>query len=112
MLYPANATVRYRIAANYLLLNQPDMALHHADVLAARDDSYYIADADRERYLKERAPAAYRAFLSRSYLYHAYEVAWRASGGRAEHLRGMVTAWPNAEDVLALFFEAKRIPGE
>lgn len=111
-LFPANAAIRYQVSKAYAMMGDNDQALRHAQILAARDDSYYVLDTKRERLLRELQPTAYRTVLARSYLYQAYELAWMTSNRDLKTLRNMTPDRDDARDVLSLFFELKGIEEE
>jgi len=108
-LNPGNAEVRFGVAMQYLLAGQRDKALRHAKVLAALDDSYIIFESPQKKLVLERKPASYLLMLSRSYLFKALEIAWRASDKDLKALRTMVPDNDEAREVLRLFLEAKGI---
>jgi len=108
-LYPGNAEMRFNVAMQYLLAGQRDEALRHAKVLAALDDSYVTFESPQKKLVLERRPASYIAMLSRSYLFKALEIAWRASDKDLTTLRTMLPDNDEAREVLKLFLEAKGI---
>jgi tetratricopeptide (TPR) repeat protein len=107
--WPVNAELRHDVAMRYLLGNDRAKALEHARVLAAIDRSYLASGSGRAGAAAARHDAWYVARLSNSYLFKAFEIAWRASGGNIETIREMAPRNPDAQAAEDLFFESKGI---
>ncbi|MBI5204614.1 MAG: tetratricopeptide repeat protein [Nitrospirae bacterium] len=90
--YPVNAPLRSAVAKHYLLTGKNGDALEQARILARIDESY-----------RASAPARLA-----SYLFGAFEIAWRVSGD-TEVVKGMAPDNPDAKEVLRLFLEWKGI---
>lgn len=102
--YPVNATIRYAIARQYLLTGRTGDALEQARILAELDDTYKLPNDTDKKGTMERMDRSYQAFLSRSYLFHALEIAWRVSKDPLV-VKGITPDNDEAREVLALFFE-------
>ena len=109
---PRNAALRYAVAAQYLLKGKKKEALEHASALAGMDDSYMLPDSINKTLTMERQPPEYRAFLSRSFLFKAFEIAWRASDKDISLVKTMVPSNDDAQEVLRLFLEMKGVETE
>lgn len=90
--YPVNAPLRSAVAKHYLLTGKNGDALEQARILAKIDESYRASNPARLA----------------SYLFGAFEIAWRVSGD-TEVVKGMAPDNPDAKEVLRLFLEWKGI---
>ncbi|MBI5560527.1 MAG: hypothetical protein HY883_04570 [Deltaproteobacteria bacterium] len=104
MSYPVNAPLRYEVARHYLLTKRYGDAIEHSRALAVIDTSYMAPLATRETGIIERRSERYLSRLYRSYLFSAFEIAWRASKDK-EVVRGITPDNPEAKEVMAAFFE-------
>jgi tetratricopeptide (TPR) repeat protein len=76
--YPRNAPLRHLVAMRYLLAGMPGDALEHARVLAGMDEGYLPAvmkEGDEARRLTQWDLKKFY----KSYLFAAFEIAWRVS---------------------------------
>ena len=108
-LYPLRPSIHYAVATDYLLMQNSKMALHHARAIAGLDDSYESHDHYDQVITRQRQPDYYRALLVKSYLFKAYEVAWRASFRDLSVIESLTPDNSYARDVEVLFREAKGI---
>lgn len=104
--FPVNAPLRYTLAMHYLLTGRRGDALEQARILAEIDDSYIIRESRLKSYILERQTPGHVAWLSRSYLYSALEIAWRAAPD-SRVVRGIAPQNPDAQQVVELFVEAR-----
>ncbi|MBN1663689.1 MAG: tetratricopeptide repeat protein [Deltaproteobacteria bacterium] len=104
--YPLNMPNRHFLAMHYILSGRKGDALEQARILANIDDSYVIRDLLQKKYLMEQQPPDYLSKLSRSYLYYALEIAWRASQD-TQVIKGIAPNTPDAAQVVQLFIDAK-----
>ncbi|MBI5885681.1 MAG: hypothetical protein HZB85_03760 [Deltaproteobacteria bacterium] len=108
--FPVNAPIRYAIAQQYLLTGRTGNALEQARILAALDDTYKLPSGTDKKMTIERMDRRYQTQLSRSYLFHALEIAWRVSKD-PQVVKGITPDNDEAREVLALFFEWNDIDG-
>jgi tetratricopeptide (TPR) repeat protein len=104
--YPCSAPVRQALAMQYLLSGKNGEALKQARALAEIDDTYILPESAQKTTLREIRPPEYLQMLSKSYLYSALEIAWRASYN-PEEVKGITPDNPDAAQVLQLFLERK-----
>ena len=112
--YPVNAPLRYALAAHYLVTGRKGDALEQARALAKIDDSYIISDsvsAVTRGLILERQSPEYLSMLKSSYLYGAFEIAWRVSQD-PEVVKGIAPDTPDAAPVLQLFLDSKDVGNE
>jgi tetratricopeptide (TPR) repeat protein len=82
--YPVNAALRNAVAIQHLLAGRKGEALEHASVLARIDDSG-------------------------AYLMQAFEIAWRASDGDVQVVKGLATEAKDGEKAAVKFLASKGI---
>lgn len=108
--YPVNAPLRYAVARHYLLTGRKGDALEQARILAGIDESYTFSDPEsiEAKLMAERRTPAYLSKLYRSYLFGAFEIAWRVSEDK-DVVKGMAPDNPDAREVVRLFLEWKGV---
>ena len=103
---PENSALRYALALHYLVSGRKGDALRQARVLAKIDDSYIVEDSVQKQYILEMQPPGYVAMVKNSYLYGAFEIAWRVSHD-IEVVKGIAPDTPDAAPVLQVFINTK-----
>ncbi len=106
---PSSTAVRYAVAQQYLLRAEKKKALVHAKSLAVLDDSYVVDESSQKLFIIERRTPDYLVRLSRSYLYKALEIAWRATDRNVQVIRSIAPNSTDAHEVVSLFLEKKGI---
>ena len=106
---PGNTELRYAVAMQYLLMGMNQQALEHARVLARIDDSYLLSPSVRNKFVAEMKTSEYMRHLSQSYLFKAYEIAWRASEMNISVIGLMTTDVSETLAVQQLFLESKGV---
>jgi len=106
--YPVNAPLRYSVAMQHLLSGRKGDALEQARLLAKLDDSYILSNPELKTDMIERQTPGYLSMLAGSYLYSAFEIAWRASRD-PEVVKGIAPDHPDAARVVQLFLASRRI---
>ena len=106
--FPFNGAVRNAVAMHYLLAGRKDKALEQARLMALCDDSYILNESPGKADTLERMPQWYMDFLCRSYLYSAFEIAWRVTKD-PKVIQSMAPASPEASNVLVAFADRKGI---
>lgn len=107
--YPVNSPLRYAVAMRYLLTGRNTKALEQASELARTDETYKMGDSVREKLIMQRSTPQYQAWLSNSYLYKSFEIAWRAADRQMDKVREIAPQDDQAREVLRLFQETKGI---
>ena len=107
---PLNAPIRYKVTMEYLLAGRNGYALEHARALAEMSGEYKVPLHIRGTEREELHPFLSHRAMLKSYLFAAFEAAWRASGD-PEVVRGIAPGNPYSEEALALFFEWRGIDG-
>lgn len=106
--FPVNAPLRYAIAQHYLVTGRLGLALEQARMLASIDDTYIMPDSYESALAAERDTQAYRVRLTRSYLFAALDIAWRASKD-VRVVKGIAPDTSEAKEVVRLFFELRGV---
>lgn len=103
--YPVNALLRYAIAQRYFATGRPGLALEQARMLASIDDTYiYKGEFYANSIAMERDSQAYRARLTRSYLFAALDITWRVTKD-VRVVKGIAPDTDEAREVVRLFIE-------
>ncbi len=108
-LAPQNIPLRYGVARYFLLTGRSGDAIKHASFLANLDTSYIIKDRISGKKRSRTSTSTLRTYQE-SYLFSAFEIAWRASND-TEVLRGILPDHPDAVEALAYFLEWRGITG-
>jgi tetratricopeptide (TPR) repeat protein len=106
--FPFNGAVRNAVAMHYLLAGRKEEALAQARLLAKNDDSYILYESPQKGDILERMPQWYMNMLRRSYLFNAFEIAWRVSRD-PQVVQSLVPDSPEAANVLEAFMDSKGI---
>lgn len=104
---PVNTAVRYAVALHYLLAGRKERAMEQAAVLARIDDSYKPLDEAEYKIFAQRKGPEYIRRMTKSFLFKAYEIAWRASDKNTDVIKKMTTASSDAVDVQTIFLNGK-----
>ena len=106
--FPFNGAVRNAVARHYLLAGRNNEALEQARLMALRDDSYILNESPWKGATLERMPQWYMDMLYKSYLYNAFEIAWRITRD-SKVIQSMMPDPPEAMNVLEAFIDNKGI---
>ena len=105
---PLSAPIRYKVVMEHLLAGNNGFALEHARALATMSGKYTVPSHIRGTQREESYPFMSHRSMFKSYLFAAFEAAWRASGD-PEVVMGIAPENPYANEALALFFEWRGI---
>lgn len=108
--FPVNAPLRYSVTMHYLLSGGKDETLRQARILAKIDDSYLFTNLEPEEiaYIRENRAPYYLSTIYGSYLFGAFEIAWRASED-AQVVKQIAPETLQAKEVLQAFLDSKGI---
>jgi O-antigen ligase/tetratricopeptide (TPR) repeat protein len=106
--FPFNGAVRNAVATHYMLAGRKDEALVQARLLAKNDDSYILNESPQKADILERMPQWYMTMLFKSYLYNAFEIAWRVTRD-PQVILSMVPDNQEAANVRDAFLDSKGI---
>lgn len=106
--YPVNASLRQAVAGRYLLAGMKGEAIAEARALARLDVIYLVPEYIKGTIYEEAWRAENIRRIYRSYLFAAFELAWRASGDK-DVVSGISPDNPEAKEVLDVFLEWRDI---